>query len=168
MNFGRWEIFLEIWKDLWSTGPTGDVNWALLVTVLVEKAAWWTYGPWRPAQHFLAGCTCDHFMKRKKSTKSELQRRRFDKKQSIAILKAPREATQVRRPRRCSTEEFVLGERARGPCWTHFAQKNRESSKVVLRHGRLRWEKKRCVEDGPVLGAHFIRSWWSEAPHCEI
>jgi hypothetical protein len=37
-------------------------------------------------------------------------------------------------------------------------KKNRGSSKVVLRRGRLRWEKKRCVEDGPVLGAHFIRS----------
>jgi hypothetical protein len=25
-----------------------------------------------------------------------------------------------------------------------------------------------CVEDGPVVGAHFIRSWWFGAPHCGI
>jgi hypothetical protein len=36
-EFWKVEDFFRKLKSLWSTGPAGDVNWALLVTVLIEK-----------------------------------------------------------------------------------------------------------------------------------
>jgi hypothetical protein len=41
-KYESWKVenFSGKLKRALSTGPTGDVNWALLVTILVEKLAW--------------------------------------------------------------------------------------------------------------------------------